>query len=184
MLEQEYKKLLTREQYEEVLKTFAWDDDYDQINIYYGEDECGDKPGRPTVRIRSKKGHMMLEAKVPKGASDKAVKVSEEYAREIACVPYVLSGEELSDLTGIADMGERHILGLLATNRKTNHEYEGCEIALDRNEYSGMTDYEIEIEFETELPKELLAKLDFLSIDITKRTVGKYRRFLERTFRK
>ena len=52
-----------------------------------------------------------------------------------------------------------------------------CEIALDKNEYLGKTDFELEIEF-CENESQALDIIDSLNLDKTMSPVGKYKRFL------
>lgn len=178
MLEKELKVLLTKEQYEKIDKLISWEDVYDQINFYYAKEGNEDIPGTPTVRIRSKKGKMQLEVKVPVSANAGSIMQHEEYAKDIAYIPPVILRETLNDLLERTDMQDTKLLGFLYTNRRISTKYEGCEIALDKNEYLGKTDYELEVEFTDELPCELLREFEFLNIDQSRKVTGKYRRFI------
>ena len=178
MLENELKVMLTKEQYEKIDKLIKWEDVYDQINFYYAKEGNEDVPGTPTVRIRSKKGKMQLEVKVPVSANSGAVKQHEEYAKDIAYIPPVISRETLNELLKKEDLPDVKLIGFLYTNRRISTKYAGCEIALDKNEYFAKTDYELEVEFIDELPGELLKEFDFLDIDMGRKVAGKYRRFI------
>lgn len=177
MTEREIKVLLTKEQYESLSKEFTWEETYEQVNIYYSPIvQLADKKV-PTVRIRSKKGGLKLEVKVPKTSDRIDVKVNEEYAKDISFVPQYISGAELSELTGIRDMEDSEVEGLLATRRSISNEYEGVEIALDYNRYLGVTDYELEAEYTDTLPEEFLKRLEKHGIVFGIEPKGKYRRF-------
>ena len=180
MLETELKVALTKEQYEQIQRELTFKEGYEQINFYYAPQGLEDVKGRPTIRIRSKKGRMQLEAKVPAGANEGSVKMHEEYAKDISCIPGTITADEVSALTNGQFAEDVCLLGYLKTYRQINTEYAGTEVALDMNEYLGVTDYELEIEYEDELPKELLNRLDFLDVEFDKSVTGKYRRFITR----
>ena len=59
-------------------------------------------------------------------------------------------------------------------------KYKGVEIALDKNEYLDVTDYELEIEYENEYPQYILDMLKEYNIKIHSNTSGKNKRFRKR----
>lgn len=178
-LEQEIKIRLTKKQYELIEKTFTWEDEYDQVNTYYAPVNA-DKGHHPTVRIRSKKGKMRLEVKIPVGGEG-AMKAHEEYSKAVEYIPFIITKQELNELTGRADMQDVYVEGVLATNRKINKETPGTEIALDCNRYLGKTDRELEVEYiGDKLPDEIKSRLEFLKIDYDKQPAGKYHRYKKR----
>jgi uncharacterized protein YjbK len=178
MLEKELKVALSKDEYEKIEKLIKWEDVYDQINFYYAKAGNEDVKGTPTVRIRSKKKGMKLEVKMPVSSNEGSVKQHEEYAMDIDHIPGVIEKETLNKLLGRSDMEDVQLLGYLSTKRMISTKYPGTEIALDMNEYYGKVDYELEVEFIDELPKELLDELSFLNIDMNKKVTGKYRRFI------
>ena len=178
MLEKELKVILSKEEYEKINNLIKWEDIYDQINFYYAKEGNEDIPGTPTVRIRSKKKGMKLEVKVPVSRNEGSVKQHEEYAMDIDHIPGMIAKETLDKLLNRTDMSDVKLLGFLMTNRRISTKYPGTEIALDKNEYFGKTDYELEVEFTEELPGELLSELNLTNIDMNKKVTGKYRRFI------
>ena len=72
------------------------------------------------------------------------------------------------------------LIGKLVTKRAICKKYKGVEIALDKNEYLDVTDYELEIEYENEYPQYILDMLKEYNIKIHSNTSGKNKRFRKR----
>lgn len=176
MIENEFKIMLTKEQYEKLLTLYKWDKVIDQTNHYYDNDDLALSALHITVRVREINGKFFLQEKLPGAAEYSRV----ELEKPLEFLPDVMG---VSDLPGAPSQSISGIkrLGQLKTTRNV-HRFEGGEIDLDKSEYFGKTDYEIEIEFTDE--KSARKVLDDIKkkLDIKPNSeicAGKIRRFLE-----
>ncbi len=69
-------------------------------------------------------------------------------------------------------------LGCLETTRSISLEYHDIEICLDKNIYLEKEDYEMEIEYKSEYPGEVVDNFRRLGIDVNKEVHGKFSRFM------
>lgn len=148
MIENEFKVMLTEQQYGKVLSMFGWDCSAMQVNHYYDTKELALSSGHITVRVREKGGRYFLQVKLPNGADFSRI----ELEKELDGIPGEISAETLNSLAGgNAPMTLPAVsrLGTLSTLRSVKH-IAGAEIDLDKSEYFGKTDYELEIEFTDE----------------------------------
>ncbi|MBR6874243.1 MAG: CYTH domain-containing protein [Ruminococcus sp.] len=178
MLEKEVKILLTKEEYELIERSFDFATEIEQLNRYYTCSACVEK--RISVRVREIGGRALLQAKVPvavtaEEAGSGSLMVREEIEKELTAAPVTIPAELIMEICGTAE--EARQLGSLRTVRKLCYDYEGIELALDLNEYLGITDYELEAEYTGSYPTGLLAELKALGIDTEKPAHGKYSRF-------
>lgn len=176
MIEKEIKILLSKEQYEKIEKVFSWKKKFTQINFYYGDLDKIDENGELTVRVRQNGDGYKLQIKKPV-VYDEALHIKEEYEREIKEFPEKILGEQLKEILGM-DFPDFYMLGKLETQRKVFYPNQDVEISLDMNTYFGKVDYEIEIEFGKEVPKELLLLLADNGIKLKEKTDGKFARFM------
>lgn len=103
--------------------------------------------------------------------------IKKEYEKIIYSIPDKISKTELQELTGYT-FNDVYLLGHLKTFRQTCIFYEDIEIALDKNEYRGKTDYELEIEFKNKYPYELVKLITDCGIDVNRYSEGKFSRFM------
>lgn len=175
MIENEFKIMLTKEQYEKLLSEYDFMT-VTQINRYYDTDRLEMSERHITVRVRELDGKFFLQMKLPTDRELSRVELS----RELDGLPERLSGELLRSLAG-EDLPELKKLGSLTTTRSVR-KFDGGEIDLDRSEYFGKVDYEVEIEFtDEENARAVLAEITRL-LDIKPSSevcTGKIRRFLE-----
>lgn len=177
MIENEFKLALTKEQYDKIHSDYDWDKEISQTNNYYDTDALALSSEHITCRVREIAGEYFLQMKLPADKLYSRV----ELEQKLGNLPEMLTGEELSALCGREGLPSVKRLGRLTTSRSVK-EFDGAEIDLDKSEYFGKTDYELEIEFTNEqTARELLSQ-------ITKRLgvkpegevcTGKIRRFLE-----
>lgn len=175
MIENEFKIMLTEKQYERLLSKYDFST-VTQVNYYYDTGELEMSGRRTTVRVRELGGKFFLQVKLP---TDRALS-RVELSTELETLPETLSGETLKALAEI-DFPELRMLGSLKTTRSV-WEFDGGEIDLDKSEYFGKTDYEVEIEFTNEEnAREILDEItEFLKINPNAEVcTGKIRRFLE-----
>ena len=173
-IEKEIKLLLEKDEYEKLSAYFDWDSQIPQTNHYY---RCTGKAHYSSVRVRQIGDRFFLQVKMPV-SEDGTLFIKKEYEKELENVPPALSAAQLKELTG-ADLGDAVLMGKLFTLRKTAH-IGSCEVCLDKSEYLGITDHELELEYTGEYPQEIVDKIRALGIDTERRPSGKYARFIDR----
>ena len=175
MIENEFKIMLTKEQYEKLFEIYDFKTIV-QVNHYYDTDDLQMSARHITVRVRELDDKFFLQMKLPANAEFSRV----ELEKELDGVPEILAGFVLTAVFDV-DCPELKHIGTLKTTRSI-WKFDGGELDLDRSEYFDKTDYELEIEFTDEQ-----AARGMLS-DITERLgitpssdvcPGKVRRFLE-----
>ena len=183
MIENEFKIMLNREQYEKLLAVYEWDEVISQTNHYYDDKESLFLSEQGiTCRIREIDGKFVLQMKFPPAEN------AAEYSRMEQEIPL----DHLPDVIGLHDVPDEaylsqphdvrgvSCLGSLKTTRNV-HRFEGGEIDLDKSEYFGKIDYEIEIEFTDEnnarkVLDEIKEKLDIEPNSLV--CTGKIHRFI------
>lgn len=158
MIENEYKVMLDINQYNRILdwlekkyserlKRFI------QINYYYDTPDWDLNRFGITLRVRHKEDSLSVELK-RKIESDRHLNISRELSGKIDKLPLVLKADQLPwrDIPGGYD--EFALQGSLVTERISCTIKNGLRIDLDKNFYLGIVDYEIEIEYESDLEKE------------------------------
>lgn len=167
--------MLTKEQYEKLLGEYNFTT-VTQINHYYDTDKLEMSARHITVRVRELDDKFFLQMKLPTGTDFSRVELS----RELDGLPDSLSGELLKSLAN-EDFPTLKRLGSLSTTRSIR-KFDGGEIDLDRSEYFGNVDHEVEIEFTDEQAARAvlneITKLLGIKPDSNVCT-GKIRRFLE-----
>ena len=175
MLETEYKSLLTEEEYSRIAGHFDWDSIKEQTNHYYSDDDKILAKNRVMFRVRIKDGKSVIQVKLHKNAGS-PLQICEELEYSVDGVPETITDGE--KYTGIKT-GELKKLGSTVTLRHSKMWDSKTEICLDKTEYLGIIDYEIEIEYTgEEIPAELSAELTALGIEFKGSSIGKYTRFL------
>ncbi len=175
MLETEYKSLLTRAEYEKIAEHFIWDCSFTQTNNYYGDADGILAKNRVMVRVREKDGKSVIQVKLRKNTGS-PLQICEELEFPCPGAPDELADSER--YTGIKT-GALKKLGASVTLRRSKMWDDKTEICLDKTEYLGITDYEIEVEYTgSEMPAALRAELGTLGIKFKAASIGKYTRFL------
>ena len=176
MLETEYKSLLTESEYNKITAHFNWDSVKEQTNHYYCDDEKILAKNRVMFRIRVKDSKSVIQVKLHKNA-DSPLQICEELEYPVDGVPETIADGE--KYTGIKT-GTLKNLGCTVTLRHSKMWDDKTEICLDKTEYLGIIDYEIEIEYTgEEIPEKLSAELTALGVEFNENSVGKYTRFLK-----
>ena len=176
MVENEFKLMLTKEQYKKILKMFEWDEVTEQTNYYFDTRTLELVEEHITCRVRAIDGRYLLQMKLPNGEEHSRI----ELERELSELPETISGEILEEMSGMLLPNVRRI-GALTTIRHIKHE-DGFEIDLDENYYLGRIDYELEVEFTDEAKAR--AKLKDIRMALHTRQaddvcIGKIHRFLQ-----
>ena len=173
MVEKEFKKVVSKKEFEKLLNLFGYEKKTTQVNIYY-TNETIKYEYNLSVRVRCVNGKMLLQVKEPicKGG---ALNIKREYEKDIKSIDYIIRGNELNELTRKKGYKDVYLLGFLVTERyiKKIKEY-NCEIAFDKNTYLGKEDYEIELEYSEDIPIELVDMIGFQDA----KTAGKYHRYI------
>ena len=135
MIEHEKKIRLTEEEYHYLMRYIGnCLPTVRQVNHYFDTDDFSMNQKGVTCRIREKNG--VLKATYKDHRQGKAF-----CSKEISCC--VSNGLTDNDFT---DMGLQY-QGCLETYRTVILKQSFCTMVLDRNEYFGMTDYELEAEY-------------------------------------
>lgn len=78
------------------------------------------------------------------------------------------------------DFPAADLTGSLHTQRKLCTDFDHVEICLDKSEYLGLTDYELELEYTADYPEKPLEILKNAGITQGEAVIGKYARFMDR----
>lgn len=155
MIENEFKIMLSKEQYDAIHTFYSWDTEVEQVNWYY-DSESGELSGRHiTCRVRTLGGRFYLQVKLPAHENSSGAVSRIELERELTSIPEFISGQELS-------------------------EFSGAEIDLDKSEYFGRTDFELEVEYTDEASAQaVIFEIEQqVTLDRKAPVTGKIRRFL------
>ena len=178
MIENEFKIMLTEQQYSAIRAMYEWDSEKLQVNSYYDDPELTCSGRHITVRVRSVSGRYFLQMKLPAEDSDNGAVSRVELEQELSGIPAEITSRELEKLSGVS-LPDVRLLGTLSTFRSVKR-FPGAEIDLDRSEYFGRTDHELEVEYTDEAAAEaLLAEISAkVPLDRNAPVTGKIRRFL------
>ncbi len=183
MIENEFKIMLNSAQYEKLLSLYEWDKTIVQTNHYYDTDDLALSKMHITCRVREIDGQFFLQMKFPAEKEYSRV----ELEKPLNDLPETIAADELLQHPhGHAVLPEVKRLGKLTTVRSVKH-FDGAELDLDKSEYFGKVDHELEIEFTDEkTARALLAEItEKLNIQPNSEVcTGKVRRFLEEYSRK
>ena len=177
MTETELKSMLTKEQYDIINAVFNWEDEKTQINSYYISPDNILKKHGITFRVRTINDEHIIQIKKHSGRNG-ALQISEESEFPIESIPDEFREDEVFKYCGIKVQAS--LIGDLKTIRKSVFFADGVEVCLDKSEYLGTTDYEIEIEYTSSIPQELLDILYNEGVTFDKPCIGKFSRFMNR----
>lgn len=179
MIENEFKIMLTKEQYGEIHALYEWDSEAEQVNWYYDSDSGELSSRHITCRVRTVGGKFYLQLKLPAHENSSGAVSRAELERELNAVPEKITGAELEEICRAAELPDVSLLGSLATLRSVKH-FDGAEIDLDKSEYFGKTDYELEVEYTDESAADrVLSDIELhVALDREAPVTGKIRRFL------
>lgn len=142
-LETEYKFLLSKNEF--VMIEARCDElelkksQYVQINYYYDTEDNVYFKNNTTIRIRQIENALKMQIKQHRSTNSE-FRLSEEYEKEV---------EQLPRIVDHPDTSERLICkGFLVTERKEYLFGNNIRVYLDHNLYLGISDYEVEVEFE------------------------------------
>ena len=139
MTELEKKLLLTEDEYDYLMEHLGYESPLiqkpitTQVNYYFDTDDFSMNRQNTTCRIRLKDGKYKATMKKHASSGDQSTETEME----------IRNGFESNAFT---DMGLK-LQGELVTQRFVVLKDANCEAVLDKNEYLGHTDYELEIEY-------------------------------------
>ncbi|MFR5052062.1 MAG: CYTH domain-containing protein [Ruminococcus bicirculans (ex Wegman et al. 2014)] len=160
-IEREIKISLTQEQYKTAEKLFQWGKIIEQTNFYYIPQQ---DTGMTSIRVRQIGEKYFLQLKAPISENG-ALHVKKEYEQQLDSLPETLTAQELSQLVG-RDFPAADLAGSLHTQRKLCTDFDHVEICLDKSEYLGLTDYELELEYTADYPEK---PLEILKMQVSHR---------------
>lgn len=175
MLEKELKALISKHTYEVLCQMFPDGIKKEQTNHYYMSPNNILKKHGITLRVRTIDNKHKIQVK-KHIARENALQICEELEQDIESVPNSFSGEEINKLTEISVPALK--IGSLTTLRTSYMFCDGVEICIDKSDYLGCTDYEIEIEYTNVIPTELTDRLSTVGITFDKPSIGKFSRFM------
>ena len=143
MTEFEKKLILSKDEYNYLMKHLGQDKmTVTQINYYFDTDDFDMNRENTTCRIRLKNGKYMATMKLHSEENDNSTEID------------LLIRNGIYDNTFI-DMGLK-LQGELITKRCLILQDDICEVVLDKNDYLGHTDYELEVEYSSNHENEAL----------------------------
>lgn len=175
MLEKEYKAMLDKSNFEKIKHAFLWDSVKVQTNYYYTDDDGILRENRVMFRVREKDGKCVIQIKYHKNKNS-PLQICEENEFRINNVPEIIeNGEKYTKIK----TGPLKLLGNARTQRYSKMWDDNTEICLDKTEYLGICDYEIEVEYTADtIPDDLTEKLNSLGVEFIESSCGKFSRFL------
>lgn len=182
-LEIESKSLITKVEYERLMKKFSHIKNYTQINYYLMSDELHKNVSNYGLRIRKKNHKFELTLKVTEKVG--RLEINQEITRKsLAKLQYfgIFPSGEVKNYLGEnlkIDVSKIRIIGKMKTIRK-DIKFLDSLISIDKSIYNHITDFEIECEDENEklASEHLLNFLKQNSIEYQKSEQTKLARFL------
>lgn len=146
-IEIEAKVLLSKKDYEKLLRSIQFNDQVKiQKNYFLDSEERTLKKYGMIVRLRQREGRNKLTMKAPlsEGLLDKSQMLSDAET-EALLKNNVFPRGDIQDFLDILhiDSASFRVLAELTTERKEG-TYEGFDINISKNSYSGVVDYELE----------------------------------------
>ena len=175
MEENEFKALVTIQQYEQLLGVLSRYGNLHktvQINYYYDTADLMLYQTGNTLRARQKDGKLLLQHKHGKQISENLV-TSMEYEQPIAELPRRIFAKSFPNPYG--EDAVFSLIGCLVTVR-ADFSILNAIVSLDENYYLGASDYELEIE--TQDAESVENVLRIIGSNLVFSAVGKYKRFI------
>lgn len=175
LIENEYKCLLDKTMYESLVSLINWSNEINQTNFYYLDEKKQILYDGNTLRIREIGDNKILQFK-KYIANNGALHIREEHELKVRYIPLKLD-ESLIRKVFKKEYCNINLIGKLETKRKVFHG-ENFTLCLDKNLYFENIDYEIEIEFDSNISDELNKCIGLLFQNSIKENVsGKFFRF-------
>jgi uncharacterized protein YjbK len=178
-VEREVKILLTQQQYERIRGRFQWTAAVEQVNHYYLDREGQLRAEKVNLRVRQIGNRYWLQVKTLVKNVKGGPAVHQETETHIDGAPDVFDSRTVKALTGVETQGARRV-GALTTLRHTFSVEPEIELCLDKSDYLGVTDYELEIEYTGDRLEAVLALVEQLGLTAGEKPQGKLSRFYAR----
>lgn len=186
-IEIEFKNLLTEQEYNLLLEqlNIRSETANKQVNYYFDTADMLLKEHKSALRIRKKGGEYVLTLKEPHPdglleTHQKCTETEAINAMETGDIPQGQVTEQIRRLTSVSE-AQFNYIGELSTKRLEIHEPDGL-IVLDKSEYLGKVDYELEFETSARTAGEAAFKRLLNDYGIPQRkTKNKIERFYERS---
>lgn len=181
-IEIEFKNLLTATEFELLLNKFNISDSdfFYQANHYYDTVDFKLKSLKSALRIREKNGEFELTLKTPTDDNIGLLEINQNLKSIPASLAEVTKGSVVEKIKDFEiPLSELKTFGTLATYR-VEFPYKSGLLVLDRSEYLGITDFEMEFE----VPEYKQGEIDFKEILCevgieSRKTKNKVRRFYD-----
>lgn len=178
-VEREVKILLTQQQYEQIRGRFQWTAAVEQVNHYYLDREGQLRAEKVNLRVRQIGNRYWLQVKTLVKNVKGGPSVHQETETDIDGAPDFFDSRTVKALTGVKTQGARRV-GALTTLRHTLSVEPEIELCLDKSDYLGVTDYELEIEYTGDRLEAVLALVEQLGLTAGEKPQGKLSRFYAR----
>ena len=148
IVEIEAKALVSKEDYEKLVSLFKENRSYVQINYYIDTKDSDVRKKGLSLRVRFKDMKFEMTVKVPRteGHIEKNVYITDEEFEGINGQTSFPDNEIKKYLEEVGIDTSKLFIKTVLSTRRIDAEYEGGELAIDMNTYSGITDYEVELE--------------------------------------
>lgn len=147
-IEIEYKSLLDKETYQKLLKIFRLEDKiYEQTNYYFDDEKKTLKKDKIVLRIRKKNVSIKLTKKSTYGDNilEESIYLKDDEAQNMIKNGFDASMIKIN--TYVKNIGTLKTL-------RAKCPYKNGTLFLDKNEYNGITDYELEYEASSDITGE------------------------------
>lgn len=167
-IEIEAKALVRSEDYKKLAKLFAAYPRHTQTNYYIDSDDLTLAKNGIALRVREKKGEYELTLKTPlsEGLLEKNCVISLSQFEDFRSNGVFPKGDTSRFLTMLGFDVDRLKILISLTTERTDIEYKGGLLSLDRNSYLDTVDYEIEFEYNSLSGAEAIMKELFEQNDI------------------
>ncbi len=159
-IEIEAKALVRPEDYKKLLKRFGGYRKYKQTNYYLDNDKSEMRKEGLGLRIRERNGEYEMTLKTPlsQGLLEKNEHIKVDQFEDFAGKGIFPENDLKRFLTMMdIDVSSLRIKGALTTER-IDVPYKGGKLSIDKNEYSDIVDYEVELEYNNEKDAEDLLR--------------------------
>lgn len=144
--EVEFKSLLTKEEYDRLVERFKGNKTDYQTNHYFDTPRFSLKALDTSLRIRERE-NLELTLKRKKGYSinEISIPITQDEFNELKATGIITFPEIKEELTPL--IGEQKVVNFLSLSTlRLFFQYENGILFIDKSEYLGVTDYEIEYE--------------------------------------
>lgn len=186
-IEIEVKSIITLEQYEKVLKHFnvSIKDAKSQTNHYIDTETQQLKKNGISLRVREGDGYIItLKTPLAEGLLEKNQVLSKDEYKQFTKTNRFPEGDVMDFIERLYIESDELLPLASLTTQRIEVNYEGSTLAIDKNEYHGKTDYELEMNANSlNKARDLLESLlSSLRIDFVENVVSKQKRAITQAY--